>query len=234
MSNRSSTSKKLVQAAALATLLVPLGSVAVESASITCGFGESYGDVGSGSGCTSSTPSSSRFDFGDYFFELAFSLVGPDFEVTVETTPSVALAEGSFPGYECIELSATDGCVDFRVITTGAAGTHWTDYTVTIDWSDWNDLLFPGIEPRMRMLHDRSAFDGPEPPGTYDFDMCITPGLYDACEAFIEPGIRSGDTDFDSFIAALAPATVPEPASVILLATGASAALYRKRRRSRV
>ena len=38
---KSSIARKLVQAAALAAMIVPLGTVAVETASITCGFGYS-------------------------------------------------------------------------------------------------------------------------------------------------------------------------------------------------
>jgi hypothetical protein len=73
----SSTSRKLIQAAALAAALVPLGSVAMEADSITCRFNNTgsgyYGNVG-GSGCFSSTEDSSIYDFGDYSFELGFTL----------------------------------------------------------------------------------------------------------------------------------------------------------------
>lgn len=99
----------------------------------------------------------------------------------------------------------------------------------------------PAMELRMRILHDRSTVNGAQPPGTYDFDMCDpstwTEGVvYDGCdEVSTEPRIRSGDTDFDSFMAALAPATaVPEPSSLVLLGTGAVATLFRRRRRSSV
>ena len=44
---RSSTAAKLIQAAALAAVLVPLGSIAMEGASITCG----YSGASNPSGC---------------------------------------------------------------------------------------------------------------------------------------------------------------------------------------
>ncbi len=237
---KSKTARTLIQAAALAAVLVPLGTVALEAEPITCGFGfGEYGD-GSGTGCLAEGPYGSTFNFGDYFFELEFSFVDnvQDFEVTVNNITFSELSGESFPGYECIALTDA-GCVDFEVSTTGALGTHWDHYTVAIDWTDWNDLLDESMEPRIRMLHDRGVNlggDGPEEPGTYDFDMCVTAG-YDNCEAEFEPRIRSGDTDFNSFTAALAPAQVaevPEPSSLVLLGTGAFATLFRNRRRSRV
>ena len=235
---KSSTARTLIQAAALAAALVPLGSVAVETASVTCGFGGSgYGGGYCNGGDQNATSDTSRFDFGDYFLELMFTGMTGSFEVTVNTTTGIGINdEGeAFPGYECIALSSGDGCVDFQVDTHGAqSGTDWLHYKVAIDWEDWNDALEPGMEPRMRILHDSSTFDSAEAPGTYDFDMCLG-GVYDACdELSTEPRIRSGDTDFDSFIAALAPAEVPEPSSLIMLATGVGATLFRKRRRSKV
>ena len=241
---KSSTARTLIQAAALAAALVPLGSVAVETASVTCTFNNTgsggYGGSYCNGGDMNATEDTISFDFGDYYLELMFTGMSGSFSVTVNTTTNVALTQpevgpSPFPGYECIALSATHGCVDFQVNTYGAqSGTNWAGYEIAIDWNDWNNELYEGIQPRMRMLHDSSEFDGAEAAGTYDFDMCQTPG-YIGCTAEINPRIRSGDTDFDSVIAALAPATpVPEPSSLLLLGTGAGAALYRKRRRSKV
>lgn len=234
---QAATAAKLIKAAALAAALVPLGSVAMEADSITCGFGAYYNDVGSG-GCTNTTGSSATFDFGDYVFELDFIFGLGDnqnFYVTVNTTTNLELSgtgeEEPFAGYECIALSATDGCVDFQVATSAQSGENWDRYSVKIDWENWNDHEYDVLT--MRLLHDSSEFDGAEAAGTYDFDMCTNPDLYDACVAEVNPGIRSGDTDFDSFMAAESSTPVPEPSSLMLLATGVGGTWLGGRRRRR-
>ena len=61
---------KLLQVAALAAVLVPLGSVAVETATITCGFSYTsnvYGGSGCNGGDQTATNDTSRFDFGEDF-----------------------------------------------------------------------------------------------------------------------------------------------------------------------
>ena len=112
------TTKKLIQAAALAAMLVPLGSVAVETASITCGFGGYYNYNPEG-GCSASDLSgdNNTFTWYDssviiYHFELEFFNRTGDFLVTVTDNAMFAEGEGgfedrdeSFEDYECIALT---------------------------------------------------------------------------------------------------------------------------------
>lgn len=238
---KASIYRKLIQSALLATMLIPLGSVAVETASVTCGFSNaiegSYGGPYCGGGDSSATPTTSRFDFGAYYLELMFNLVpGADFTVEVVTTAmdqdAFEAKAGAFSSYTCIALTDGGPCVDFEVIPSVPQPGNWTSYEIEIHWDKWTGQ--PAYNPAlMRILHDI----GDAGTRDYDEDMCLTAltnDSYLACQIDPDPGIRSGDTVFRSFTAALAPATsVPEPSSLILLATGVSGVLYRRRRRTR-
>jgi hypothetical protein len=231
---RSSTAAKLIKAAALAAVLVPLGSISpAEAASITCTFSGSNSDGGvGGEGCFGGG-SSQTYDFGDYQFELTFDFSNEDvnFDVEVVATEFAAL-DGSLPGYQCVALTDA-GCVDFQVLPYNPAypnqlltssDDYWTHYTVAIDWENWNN--YPLTMSNMRLLHDRTDDGGAEAVGSYDVDTC-TSGMYDECEIETEPRIKSGNTDFDSYTAAV---TVPEPSSLLLLGMGALATVIRRRR----
>jgi hypothetical protein len=150
----------------------------------------------------------------------------------------------AFPGYTCLALNAAGDCVDFEVIpcrTLNAAGHcedsdvilkegNWTHYQIEIGWIKYNDLPVYD-ESRMRILHGFGGLDGDT---LYDEDMCVTAldnASYDECLAIADPSIRSGNTDFQHFIAAYSPTAVPEPSSLVLLGTGVCGLLLRRRRR---
>ena len=119
---RSSTAAKLVQAAALAAVLVPLGSVAMEADTITCGFSgyNSDGNNG-GDGCSNSFGDTNRYNFDGYFFELTFNGLDPNANFDVSVSNNTMTGEnfdaraGSFEGYDCIPLTEGGPCVDFVV-----------------------------------------------------------------------------------------------------------------------
>jgi len=236
---QSSTAVKLAQAAALAALLVPLGSVAVETESMTCGFyGYSAGDCGSGAGGATQT-----FDFGPYKYTLTFlGLTGPE-SVTILDAPLSQTAfdsRASLPGtYDCVPLvdpsSSSSPCVDF-VITDSSNGANYSGYVFSIAWLFDTETLFPngtdppGSEPgQVRVLQNPGNVTG----NAYTIDMCLafpTPGCqYTA--GFVDPEISSGDTDFSSMTVAWT--SVPEPGSLLLFAAGLGGLLYRRRRETK-
>jgi hypothetical protein len=242
-SKRSSTAVKLVQAAALAAVLVPLGTVSVETT--TCGFGSYYTNhADSGCNFSSSSPTHEEFDFAghNYFFDLTLTLLNPNdgFFVTIndnvmnQATFQPRLAP-EFADYECVPLvdptSNANPCRDFVVDVGGGQFTH---YNFTIDWnydSEHNqNNLFADMGGRVRVVHNRGSGVNHN---TFDQDMCLTFG----CTYNPDPDIGSGDTDFDSVAVAFDRdgagelRAVPEPTTLILLGSGLGGILYRRRRR---
>ena len=234
---RPSTAAKLVQAAALAAVLVPLGSVAMEADTITCGF-SGYASDGNngGEGCTNSFGNNNRYEFGDYYFELTFNGLDPNanFDVAVSnnemTAGDFAERAGSFEGYDCIPLTEGGPCVDFVVdfpdgYPDPPSTRPWIWYDLTIHWTWDSNSQYPagdGPIPNVRVLHDI----GGTADDSYDEDMCL---VYNNCVYDSDPGIRSGDTDFRSFTAAHV--AVPEPSSLIPLTAGIGGVLANRRRR---
>jgi hypothetical protein len=239
-SKRSSTATKLIQAAALAAVLVPLGSVAVETSTINCA--SSY------SGCIgtfSPTNTSNDYDFGGFDYILTMLNVNGTFDVDINallgTQAFFANRLGNFPGYQCVDLldpSTGTPCVDFGIFAPDPGANSWQGYRVKIAWDFDSNSLFPNSPGnRITILHDFGTRQVPgDTDNIYDEDMCLN-RLNTACTYFAGPGdpsISSGDTDFQHMLVAQRPAdAVPEPATLILLGSGVSGFLYRRRRRSR-
>jgi hypothetical protein len=228
MSTKPSRTSKLVQAAALAAVLVPLGSVAVETSPIT----HSYSGAG-----TTSPANNLLFDFGPYEFRLNFEnlFAFAGFNVTVNNLPANQASTNprlsSFPGYLCVPIDPSvpgAPCVDFDVDAPDPGPFTWTGfYDIFISWDAPTDGTFPNSPgDRIRILHNR----GDVPGNGFDTDI-TTPGSY---FAGIDPAIGGRDDNFQTFMVLQRPATaaaVPEPATLFLVTTGVSGLLYRRRRK---
>jgi PEP-CTERM motif len=227
---RSSKAAKLVQAAALAAVLVPLGSVAVETAPITLGY--------SGAGFNGTETNNRLFDFGPYEFRLFFENLASlsFFQVTVNNQVTDQDAVDSrltnFPGYLCVPIDPTEPtgnpCVDFVVTAPLFGPNTWTgSYDVTIAWDFDTDPTFPNVPgDRIRILHDEGRVSG----NAFISDI-TTDGSY---FSGIDPAIGGRDDNFQTlmvFQSPLATDAVPEPATLFLVTTGVSGLLYRRRRK---
>jgi hypothetical protein len=242
---------KLIQAAALAAALVPLGSIAMEGASISCGF--SGASNNSFSGCTGGG-STQTFDFNqtpsaadDYKVILTFFGMDQAFNMTVtdHTLSHAAFLarEGLAGSYDCVNVvdpTSGDPCREFEFeSSTGQA--EWDSFSFDFVWDyDSENSGYPnGTDPPgddpgdIRILQNK----GLPQAGLFTIDMCLealtdsafTPCSYQA--SAVDPRIGSGNTDFSTAVIATE-TTVPEPSSLILLCAG-SALLYRRRRQSK-
>ena len=231
---RSSTKVRLVQAAALAAVLVPLGTVAVESSSITCSF-----NGGSGNFCAGSGANQRVFDFrplgSGYKVVLEFDNVHGQFEITMQdffTNQADLLSGGrlaNFSDHTCVTIHEFTDCVDFHVAAPGPSSSTWTGfYNMFIYWDADTNAVFPnGPGQRIRMLHNM----GSTPGDAFDTDITINASYFPGSPSVIDPGIGGRDNNFQSFIVTQAP--IPEPATLLLVGSGVGALLYNRRRRRR-
>ena len=227
----SSKTVRLIHAAALAAVLVPLGSVAVETSTITCtsqGSGSCIGSYASGAG-----PQSNKwvfFDGSDLKYTLQiegtplsnFSLNVSDLVTTqnfLEDTGALA----NFPNAVCIPTFDPDSCGLFRVFEVSGVASWLNGYILTINWfSNANPLSIPPEDGRNTILQARgsSTVFGNQLANII-YSQTPTPDPAD-------PGISGRGDAFSTFGAFR---DVPEPASLTLVGMGFAGLLHRARRR---
>jgi|HubBroStandDraft_2_1064218.scaffolds.fasta_scaffold275922_2 hypothetical protein len=204
----SSAAMRLLQVAALAAVLVPLGSVVAEASSVTFTPTSTFGIY--------------NFDFveGEPFtFSLAFNQVFDQFSVDVEA--STTLAKPLPAGSVCVPISGPGPCVDFTATTTAVAPTDFDFYTVTVDWTFDTNPAFPNTGGHLVELLESHA-GGP-------FLNITIPGSYCASLPCGDPGISGQSDSFSDYT--VVETGVPEPATLALLGSGLTGLLMRRYRR---
>jgi hypothetical protein len=231
----STTTRKLIQAAALASMLVPLGSVIAESATITCvstAFGsggcDGVGAYPSGGG---ETPNIWKF-FDDaeepnllYTLEIVGASNGSTILLSVSDRQVLQFSETPLFllgfGAECIPMADEDHCLIFDISVLSSSQDWVNGYYATMTWFGNGDPI--STPPENGTNHILKAEDG------FNFNQALIETLYDPDPTPVDPALGGRGDSFSSLIGTTG-ATIPEPATLSLLAIGLGTAFYRRRR----
>ncbi len=252
-SRRTSRATRLIQAAALAAVLVPLGTVAVETASIQCVTTMSGGGscapgfyYGGGGDQTNTWEFYRDASYSQLIYVLKIAgNPAADFSLNVTDYVWYYGGGGPSPGpeqwystWQCVPLFTLysyGSCAAFHVSVASPnppPGPLFNDqYTLTIKWiANTDPLSDPGAMGDVTILRNEG---GPSDP----YGNPLTIVAYDSGPGIpnTDPGISGRGDGFSWFTVFTnpEPTPVPEPASLILVGSGVAGVLYRARRRRR-
>jgi PEP-CTERM motif len=239
---RKSNTTKLIHAAALAAALVPLGSVAVETAIIDLYCTSSTGGSGGCPSGTFSPPPTGPTTHTWGFFEDVTDPSTLLYTLQLTGTPTATftldlidiqnpLDSLGIPGGTCIPILDSSSCSFFQIfnLTPGVTPDQmWQNgYEMTIAW-------FPNANPLSSALLNQSNTQiRRRPDGAPGFTDVLTDSqFFPSTLPGEDPGLSGRGDGFSTFT----PFTiqqVPEPATLALLGVGISGLVYRKRRLKR-
>lgn len=255
MSNRASTcrqphlataamGRRLARAAVLTALLLPLGAVTSDAATIACVTSFNAGGTCSGTGsagtATFSPESGSNTwkffrDFDQttlaYTLEITglptstFDLKVNDF-VFLQSNLAQVADMSLFPGTICLPIfSGNDGGFCARFDVSVVAGTaNWVDgYYMEMRW-------FVNSDPDSQPPNDGNNHIL-QAPNRFLYTNTLADPFYDPQPVPNDPALGGKGDNFSGFLAVRT--IVPEPSVLVLLGTGVAAALCRRRRTRR-